>query len=86
MNYLPRLAGVSAIILALIYISAFIYFGAFWAYPLDASPLAKMTYMADHQFVFSLMMLLMYVVFGVVLAALVVGLYEKLKHLNNPAA
>ena len=85
MNYLQKLAGISALSQALIYISAFIYFGAFWSFPYDGSPLEKMTHLAENQFVFSLMYFLMYVVFGVFLAVLVIGLHEKLKHTNNPA-
>lgn len=85
MNYLQKLAGISAISQALIYISAFVYFGAFWSFPYDGSPLEKMTYLAENQLIFSLMCYLMYVVFGVFLAVLIIGLYEKLKHTNSPA-
>lgn len=85
MNYLQKLAGISALSQALIYISAFIYFGAFWSFPYDGSPLEKMTHLAENQFIFSLMYFLMYVVFGVFLAVLVVGMHERLKHINSPA-
>jgi hypothetical protein len=44
-----------------------------------------MSYLAENHFVFSSMVFLMYVVFGVFLAVLVVGLHERLKHMNNPA-
>ena len=84
MKTLQKLAGISAISEALIYIAAFVYFGAFWLYPSDGSSLEKMTYMADNQFIFSAVVFLMYVVFGVLLAALVVGLHERLKHTQNP--
>lgn len=79
------MAGISALSQALIYISAFIYFGAFWSFPYDAGPLEKMTHLAENQYIFSLVYFLMYVVFGVFLAVLVIGLHEKLKHTNNPA-
>lgn len=85
MNYLQKMAGISALSQALIYISAFIYFGAFWSFPYDAGPLEKMTHLAENQYIFSLVYFLMYVVFGVFLAVLVIGLHEKLKHTNNPA-
>ena len=81
---LQKMAGLSALSQALIYISAFIYFGAFWSFPQDASALQKMTYLAENQFIFSIMLFLMYAVFGVFLAVLVVGLHERLKHTNNP--
>ena len=85
MKNLQKLAGISAISQALIYISAFVYFGVFWSFPSDSSSLEKMTHLAENQLVFSFMYFLMYVVFGIFLAVLVVGLYEKLKHTNNPA-
>ena len=84
MKGLQKLAGISAILLGLIYSVAFVYFGAFWSYPGDASALVKMYYLAENQFQFSMIYFLMYVVFGVLLAALVIGLHERLKQTNNP--
>ncbi|PWK46346.1 DUF4386 family protein [Pleionea mediterranea] len=84
MKSLQKLAGVSAISEGLIYIVAFVYFGAFWSYPIDGSPLEKMTHLAENQLIFSMIYFLMYVVFGVLLAVLVIGMYEKLKHTSNP--
>jgi hypothetical protein len=85
MNNLQKMAGASALSLALIYISAFIYFGVFGSFPFDGSPLEKMNHLAENQLIYSLLYFLMYVVFGVFLAVLVTGLHEKLKHTNNPA-
>lgn len=85
MKDLQKLAGISAIFEGLIYIAAFVYFGAFWSYPVDGSPVEKMTYMAENQVTFSIMYFLMYIVFGVFLGMLVIGLHEKLKHTNIPA-
>jgi len=84
MNNLQKVAGVSAIFEALIYIVAFVYFGAFWAYPSEGTASEKMAYLAENQFVFSMIYFLMYAVFGIFLAVLVVGLYEKLKLTNDP--
>lgn len=84
MNNLQKAAGVSAILEALIYVTAFVYFGAFWTYPFDGTASEKMAYLAENQFVFSAIYFLMYVLFGVLLAVLVVGLYEKLKLTNEP--
>jgi len=84
MNNLQKIAGVSAILEALIYLVAFVYFGAFWAYPAEGTSLEKMTYLTENQLVFSMIYFLMYAVFGVFLAVLVVGLYEKLKQTNDP--
>lgn len=86
MKGLQKFAGISSILEGLIFIVAFIYFGAFWSYPVDSSPAEKMIYLAENQFLFSLMYFLMYVVFGVLLAVLVIGLYERLKQTNNPLA
>lgn len=85
MKTLQKPAGISAISEAFIYIFAFVYFGAFWSYPSDGNSLEKMTYMADNQLSFSAMVFLMYVVFGVLLAVLIVGLHDRLKHTLNPA-
>lgn len=84
MKSLQKLAGISAISEGLIYIIAFVYFGAFWSYPIDGSSLEKMTHLAENQLIFSMIYFLMYVVFGVLLAVLVIGMHEKLKHTNNP--
>lgn len=85
MKNLQKLAGISAISEALIYICAFIYFGVFWSYPSTGSPTEKMAYLAQNHLAFSTIYFLMYIVFGVFLAVLVIGLHEKLKHTKNPA-
>lgn len=85
MKTLQKTAGISAISEAVIYIIAFTYFGGFWSYPSDGDPLEKMTYLAENHLDFSTINFLMYVAFGVLLAVLVVGLHEKLKHTKNPA-
>lgn len=85
MKNLQKLTAISAISEAAIYILAFVYFGAFWAYPFDGGPAEKMTYLAENQLSFSIIYFIMYVVFGVLLAVLVVGLYERLKYTKNPA-
>ncbi|WP_206202564.1 DUF4386 family protein [Thioalkalivibrio sp. XN279] len=72
-------AGLSAISLGLIYIAAFVYFGAFFSYPASGSPADKMRFLADHQLAISVVYLSIYVLFGVLLAILVVGLHELLK-------
>jgi hypothetical protein len=41
--------------------------------------------MAENHLIFSSIYFLMYVVFGVLLAVLVIGLHERLKHTKNPA-
>ena len=85
MKNLQKLAGISAISEALIYIFAFIYFGAFWSYPSAGSAAEKMAYLAENSLMFSIVYFLIYIVFGVFLAVLVIGLREKLKHTKNAA-
>jgi len=85
MKNLQKLAGISAISEAFIYIFAFIYFGAFWSYPSAGSSTEKMAYLAENYLIFSTVYFFMYIVFGVFLAVLVIGLHEKLKHTKNPA-
>jgi hypothetical protein len=81
---LQRLAGCAGIALASIYLIAFVYFGAFWSYPGAGTVVEKFAYLSANQTSFTLITLLMYVVFGVVLSVLVVGLHEKLKPDGNP--
>lgn len=85
MNCLQRLAGIAAISEAVIYLFAFTYFATSWSFPFSASAAQKMAYLADNQLIFSVVYFLMYVVFGVLLAVLVVALHEKLKPTKNPA-
>lgn len=85
MKNLQKLAGISAISEAFIYIVAFIYFGGFWSYPSTGSPTEKMAYLAQNHLTISIIYFLMYVVFGLFLAVLVIGLHEKLKHTKNSA-
>lgn len=84
MKNLQKFAGIAAISEALIYIVAFVYFGVFLTFPAGGSPAEKMAYLAEIQLSFSMIYFLIYVVFGIVLSVLVVGLHEKLKHTNNP--
>ncbi|MEW9796672.1 hypothetical protein [Alteromonas sp. CYL-A6] len=80
MNNLQKAAGFSAIIEAVIYLVAFVYFGAIWSYPADGTAADKMAYLTENQLVFSIIYFLMYAVFGVFLAVIVVGLQERLKN------
>ena len=86
MFLLHKPSGFAAILLGLIYIGAFIYFGAFFAYPAAGTPAEKMRFLADHQLAVSVVYFSIYVLFGVVLAVLVVGLHEMLKRTGAPLA
>ena len=80
------LSGFSAMLLGLIYIAAFVYFGAFFSYPANGTPGEKMRFLAEHQLEVSIVYLSIYVLFGVLLAILVVGVHETLKKVSPPMA
>lgn len=84
MNNLQKLGGVSAIFEAIIYVSAFVFFGAFWNFPSDADSAQKFIFLAENQVVLSIVNLIMYVLFGILLAVLVLAVNERLKS-NTPA-
>ncbi|QBY05992.1 DUF4386 family protein [Thalassotalea sp. HSM 43] len=83
MNHLQKIAGVSSLLQAVIYISAFVFFGAFWNYPADADSVGQFAYLAENQVILSIVNLVMYVLFGILLAVLVLALHERLK-VNSP--
>lgn len=79
MSQLQKAGGLAAVAEALIYIGAFVYFGAFWHYPADADTVQKFAFLAEHQVPFSIANFLMYVLFGILLAVLVLALYQRSK-------
>ena len=80
MDNLQKLGGLAALSLAIIYVSAFIFFGAFCDYPPSgASTLQKLAFLEENQEILTIVNLMMYVVFGVFLAILVIALHERLK-------
>lgn len=70
-------SGLCAIFLALLYIGAFIYFGAFWAYPYSAEVSDQLEYLSNNHLLIGSVYFSIYTLFGVVLSVLVLGLYEK---------
>ena len=80
MNNLQRIGGIAAIAEAVIYISAFIFFGTSWHYPSNENTVTQLAYLAEHQFSYTAITFIMYVLFGVILAVLTLALYERLKH------
>ncbi|WP_076408934.1 DUF4386 family protein [Shewanella sp. UCD-KL12] len=79
MNKLQKIGGVAAIFEAIIYVSAFVFFGAFWHFPTDADSVQKFAFLAENQAILSIVNLIMYVVFGIFLAVLVLVINERLK-------
>lgn len=80
MSKLQKIGGVSAIFEAIIYVSAFVFFGAFWNFPADADPVQKLAFLAENQVILSIVNLIMYVLFGIFLAVLVLAVNERLKN------
>lgn len=83
MKGMDRVAGISAICMGFLYVAAFLFFGFFWAFPSVGSPAEKMIFLEENQFQFSVVYTFMYLVFGIFLGCLVVGLYERLKRKNR---
>lgn len=79
MNNLQKIGGVAALFEAAIYISAFVFFGVFWDYPINADDTQKFAFLTNHQAILSIVNLTMYVVFGFFLAVLVLALHQRLK-------
>lgn len=84
MNNLQRLAGFAAVFEAIIYISAFIFFGAFFNFPSGADDLQKLAFLTNNQTKLSIVNFTMYVAFGVLLSVLVLALHQRLK-IKSPA-
>ncbi len=83
MNNLQKTGGVSALLESVIYVSAFVFFGAFWNFPVDADAVKQFAFLAENQVILSIVNLIMYVLFGIILAVLVLALHERLKG-NTP--
>ncbi|MFS1422893.1 DUF4386 family protein [Shewanella sp. 10N.286.48.B5] len=79
MNNIQKIAGVAALFEAVIYISAFIFFGACWDYPVSAGDTQKLSYLIHHQSILSIVNFVMYVAFGLFLAILVVAIHQRMK-------
>ncbi|WP_299789554.1 DUF4386 family protein [uncultured Shewanella sp.] len=79
MNNLQKMGGVAALFEAVIYISAFVFFGAIWEYPANVNAVQEFTFLSDNQLTLSLLNLAMYVLFGIFLAVLVLALYQRVK-------
>ena len=77
MKKIDLVSGMASLCLSLIYIGAFIYFGLFSNYPYEASTSEQIAYLSTHHFSVASIYFLIYVVFGVVLSVLVLGLHEK---------
>ncbi|PKF77219.1 hypothetical protein CW749_23330 [Vibrio sp. vnigr-6D03] len=83
MSYLQKIGGITALSEAVIYVSAFVFFGVYWDFPVDANSMKKLAFLSENQTIFSIVNLVMYVLFGILLAVLVLAVHERLK-INAP--
>jgi len=79
---IQRLGSAAALGSALIYITAFIFYGGILVYPEEnASEAEELKFLSDNFGTLSVLNLVSYVLFGILLAVLVVAIYERLKNL-----
>jgi len=78
-NKLQKIGGVAALFEAAIYISAFIFFGVFWDYPINVDDAQKLAFLTNHQVILSIVNLTIYVAFGFFLAVMVVALHQRME-------
>lgn len=77
---LQKLGGFCSISLGLIYIIAFIVYGGILAYPkADATDIERVNFLSENYVMLSTTNLISYVLFGILLAVLVVSIHQKIK-------
>ena len=77
---LQKIGGTCAIIEALIYVAAFIIYGGILVYPnANASAVEHLSFLTDNYLTLSILNLISYVLFGVLLAVLVLAIHQRLK-------
>ena len=77
---LQKIGGISAILEGLIYIIAFIIYGAVIVYPdPGASATERLSFLTDNQLLFSIASFIGYILFGILLVPLVLSIYHRLK-------
>ena len=77
---IQKIGGVCAILEGLIYIVAFIFYGAILVYPnANASVSERLDFLTENHPVFSLLTFTSYILFGILLVALVVAIHHRLK-------
>lgn len=75
-----KLGGFSSILLGLIYIVAFIIYGGILNYPnANATETERLNFLSDNYFILSTVTFTSYVLFGILLAVLVVSLHQRIK-------
>ena len=75
-----KVGGFSSILLGLIYIVAFIIYGGILNYPkANATETERLNFLSDNYFILSTVTFISYVLFGILLAVLVVSLHQRIK-------
>jgi len=79
MNQLQKLGGIAALLEAIIYIVAFIIYGAILEYPTNPDTTQKLAFLRDNELILTMLSFIAYVLFGIFLSVLVLALYQRLK-------
>ena len=78
---LQKIGGISAILEGLIYIFTFVIYGGVLAFPkADASSIEKLNFLSNNFITLSAINLVSYVMFGILLAVLVLAIHQRLKN------
>ena len=78
---LQKIGGISAILEGLIYIFTFVIYGGVLAFPkADASSIEKLNFLSNNFITLSAINLVSYVIFGILLAVLVLAIHQRLKN------
>ncbi|MDP5071594.1 MAG: hypothetical protein NWQ45_11900, partial [Congregibacter sp.] len=79
-------AGFSGLAMAVIYIAAFVYFGAFFDYPSQGTQEERIRFLDENQLAISIAYGSIYILFGALLAVMVAGLHDLLRPYGPGAA
>lgn len=75
-----KFGGYCSILLGLIYISAFIVYGGVLDYPnANATEIERLNFLSDNYLILSIVNFISYVLFGILLAVLVVSIHQRIK-------
>ena len=81
---LQKIGGACPILEALIYIAAFIVYGGILVYPnANASAVDELNFVSNNYLTLSLLNLVSYVLFGTLLAVLVLAIHQRLKYYSS---
>ncbi|MEM9362161.1 MAG: DUF4386 family protein [Bacteroidota bacterium] len=78
--HLQKIGGISSVFQALIYIAAFSIYGGVLVYPsTDANTVERLNFLSDNYLTLFILNLVSYVLFGILLALLVLAIHHRLK-------